>query len=55
MLVAAAAKTWNVPESELTTANSVAFHAASNRSASYGELADARGDAAGARRRVDTR
>ena len=32
-------KTWNVPESEITTANSVAFHRASNRTASYGDLA----------------
>ncbi len=40
MLVAAAAKTWNVPAAELTTANSAVRHAASNRSASYGELAE---------------
>jgi isoquinoline 1-oxidoreductase beta subunit len=39
MLVSAAAKTWNVPESEITTANSVAFHRPSNRTATYGELA----------------
>jgi len=39
MLVSAAAKTWSVPESELSTENSVVRHAASNRSASYGELA----------------
>jgi isoquinoline 1-oxidoreductase subunit beta len=39
MLVSAAAKNWNVPESEITTANSVAFHRASNRTASYGDLA----------------
>ena len=40
MLVAAAAKTWNVPVAELTTENSAVRHAASNRSASYGELAE---------------
>jgi len=39
MLVSAAAKTWKVPESEITTANGVAYHRASNRSSSYGELA----------------
>ncbi len=40
MLVAAAAKNWNVPASELTTASATVRHAASNRSATYGELAD---------------
>jgi len=40
MLVGAAAKTWNVPASELTTENNVVRHAKSNRSATYGELAD---------------
>ncbi len=40
MLVAAAAKNWNVPASELTTANSTVRHASSNRSATYGELAE---------------
>jgi isoquinoline 1-oxidoreductase beta subunit len=40
MLVAAAAKQWNVPASELTTENSVVHHAKSNRSATYGELAE---------------
>jgi isoquinoline 1-oxidoreductase beta subunit len=40
MLVAAAAKTWNVPASELTTENNVVRHAKSNRSATYGELAE---------------
>ena len=40
MLVAAAAKTWNVPAAELTTENSVVRHAKSNRSATYGELAE---------------
>ena len=39
MLVAAAAKTWNVPESELATDKSVVRHAKSGRSATYGELA----------------
>ena len=40
MLVAAAAKTWNVPASELTTQASTVRHAASNRSATYGQLAE---------------
>jgi isoquinoline 1-oxidoreductase beta subunit len=40
MLVAAAAKTWNVPAAELTTENSSVRHAASNRRATYGELAE---------------
>jgi isoquinoline 1-oxidoreductase beta subunit len=39
MLVAAAAKNWNVPAAELTTANGVVRHAQSNRSATYGEIA----------------
>lgn len=39
MLVAAAAKEWNVAESELATSNSVVSHRSSGRSASYGELA----------------
>ena len=39
MLVAAAAKEWNVPESECTTENSMVLHKASNRRLSYGELA----------------
>jgi isoquinoline 1-oxidoreductase beta subunit len=39
MLISAAAKDWGVPESELTTANSTVIHAASNRKASYGDLA----------------
>ena len=41
MLVAAAAKTWNVPAAELTTQASTVRHAASNRSATYGQLAEA--------------
>ncbi len=40
MLVAAAAKTWNVPAAELTTQASTVRHASSNRSATYGELAE---------------
>jgi isoquinoline 1-oxidoreductase subunit beta len=40
MLVAAAAKTWNVPASELTTQASTVRHAASNRTATYGQLAE---------------
>lgn len=38
MLVAAAAKRWGVPASEITTSDSVVRHAASNRRASYGQL-----------------
>jgi len=41
MLVTAAAQSWKVPESEITTEKSVAYHRASNRSSSYGELAGA--------------
>jgi isoquinoline 1-oxidoreductase beta subunit len=39
VLVSAAAQTWNVPESELTTSASTVVHRASNRKISYGELA----------------
>ncbi len=41
MLLKAAAGLWQVPESELVAANSRVSHKASNRSASYGELATA--------------
>jgi isoquinoline 1-oxidoreductase subunit beta len=38
MLVAAAAQEWKVPASEITVARGVVTHAASNKSASFGEL-----------------
>ena len=41
MMIKAAAGTWQVPESELTTSNSTVMHKASNRTASYAELANA--------------
>lgn len=40
MLVAAAAASWNVPASEITTDNSVAYHKASGRQIGYGALAE---------------
>ena len=40
MLVAAAAKEWSVPASEITTENSTVMHQASGRSLTYGALAE---------------
>lgn len=39
MLITAAAETWNVPESEITTDSGKVLHKASNRSMDYGQLA----------------
>ncbi len=40
MMIATAAKQWNVPESELTTGSGVVTHAASRRTATYASLAE---------------
>jgi isoquinoline 1-oxidoreductase beta subunit len=40
MLITAAAQTWNVPESSLTTEKGEVIHAASNRRVKYGALVD---------------
>ncbi|MEM6317339.1 MAG: molybdopterin cofactor-binding domain-containing protein [Bacteroidota bacterium] len=39
MLVEAAAKTWNVSPSEITTENGILYHKATNQSADYGAMA----------------
>ena len=38
MLIAAAAKTWNVPVAEITTESGILYHRGSNRKAGYGEM-----------------
>jgi len=44
MLVAAAARKWQVPPAEITVANGVVMHQASGRKASFGELVSAAAD-----------
>ena len=39
MLIAAAAKTWSVPESECYASNGRVYHRSTDRSLGYGELA----------------
>ena len=41
MLIAAAAESWGVPAAEITTTPGRVVHAASNRSAGYGQFAAA--------------
>ncbi len=41
MMIATAAKQWNVPESELTTGSGMVKHAKTNKSATYASLSDA--------------
>src|SRR4051812_35060738 len=41
MMVATAAKQWNVPESELTTGSGMVKHAKTNKTATYASLSDA--------------
>jgi isoquinoline 1-oxidoreductase subunit beta len=41
LLVSAAAQQWNVPAAEITTGDSMVKHAASNRTATYGQLSTA--------------
>ncbi|MFZ5999525.1 MAG: molybdopterin cofactor-binding domain-containing protein [Bacteroidota bacterium] len=39
LLIQAASKTWNVPAEEITTANGILHHRATNKQATYGEMA----------------